>query len=395
MAIICNRLSNDLAYSWWVHRIAVKETGTNNLLYGGVKSNGDPRVFRWKLGNTEPTQIQNKVLYDAEEADDHNGISILSQVGKDLLVFWQRHGASPYINYWRAPEGTFDFGAKKRITFPANVTYAQQMTVGDKIILICRVGSSGWHYVVSEDWGLTWGAPQPFFDGSAFGGQIYVNTIPLENDPTKFHVTAYGHPTSSPLRDMVYFEFDILSGDITASGEVVANLYDPEFTALVPGDGELVWTPNVEVAGERVRMLDVGDKHGNPAVLFAKWNDATQTPQYYVAWRNEGVWENFKYQSSGGVFNDGGGRKYTYGMCFDRNNENKLYMCAKEGNTYKLKRYTVAADFTLSGETLLSDSTQYQLARPYAPFGREGVVYQVIISYPSFTNYQIELGYRK
>lgn len=395
MAIICNRLSNNLAYSWWVHKIAVREAGTDNLLYGGVKSDGDPRIFRWQPGDTEPADIENHILYDAQEADDHNGISILSQENKDLLVFWQRHGKSQFINYWRAPEGTFNFGTKKTITFPNNVTYCQQLVDGDKIILICRVGSSGWQYVISEDWGATWSEPAPFFDGSAFGGQIYVNTMAFENDPTKFHITAYGHPTSSPLRDVCYFEFDIVTGDFTAGGNVVANLYSSSNMPLTPGAGELVWTPNPNVAGEKVRMLDVGDKYGNPAVLLAKWNDNTQIPQYYVAWRDNGVWKNFKYQSSGGVFDDGGGRKYTYGMCFDRNNENKLYMIAKEdGTRYRIKRYDVAADFTISNEAILGDTTT-QLARPYAPHGREGVIYQVLETYNGFTDYLIELGYRK
>ena len=379
------KISQNLAYSWWVHNVATVEDGTDNILFGGVKSDGSPRVFRREPGE-DYTTIDNYTLYTAPEADDHNAPSLISKAGKPLLAFWQRHGMSTTLNYWSAPEGTFTFGAKKTITFPLNVTYCQSLVWDDNIYIFLRAGSEQWYYVRSTDWGMSWSTPVVFFSGVAETGQMYCRFKQHDNI-AQFAI--YGHPSTSPWRDIVYGEINLDNGDIMSNEEVVANL-DGTSLPLTPSMLEVVCTPSA-APGEKVRLLDVTRTSiGTPTILFARWNDANPIPVYYITQRGfyePEIWDEKRLMSAGGVFDDGSNRKYVYGAAFGTDT---LYVALKDTcGTYKIKQFAIDAWGGLYDERLIQSNSTYPLARPYVV--GDNVIWQELREYTDYRNYLIHL----
>lgn len=382
------KVSQDLIYSWWGHIISSVEPSSGEIIFAGVKDDGDPRIFRRDTGEDYATPPQNHILYTpAPEADDHNSVSHLAREGKDLIVFWQRHGQSDQLNYWKAPEGTFNFGSKQVIYFPGMVTYCELLDYEDTIYALCRIDADHWYFVKSTDWGDTWGEPVHFFDGSAEGGQMYCLAVPKEDDPTIVQLCFYGHPTSSPWRDVVYGEIDLATGDIDKFSGNVANM-DGANLPLIETSLDVAFTPDPLVAGQRVRLLDVAKKQGKNVIALARWNNVTTQAQYYFYIQDPtaGTWSTVSLISSGGTFNDGGGRKYVGGMAFDRSGLNKVYISYKDP-TWRIKKYQFDANFALGTNITLQSNADYPLVRPYAIRGQEACLWQELRTYTDFTNY--------
>lgn len=385
-------LSNHLAYSWWTNPVAIKEAGTNNILYTGIKDDGDPRIFRLKPTDPDnnPSAIQNHILFEAPELDDHNSPSIATSQGRDLIVFWQRHGASSQINYWKAPEGTFNFGAKQVIYFPGTVTYSQIAHYQNTIYVFTRVDAYFWYFVKSTDWGNTWSTPVKLFDGVAFGGQHYMLIKPFPSDPTKYQMVFYGHPTSSTWRDVTYGEFDITNGNITSPNGFTANLSGTNLP-IVNSSLSIAWTPP---AGDyKIRLFDVGIKHGKPVILGGRFNSVDLNATYRFIHLDSGnTWVETPLIRSNGAFDNGLGRMYAYGGCFDNNNSNKVYLAYKYNgaNHYQLDQYSVDASFGIHSQIVIQNDN-LQLVRPYGVYNDTAMIFQELYYYNSYTNFDIKL----
>jgi hypothetical protein len=382
------KVSQNLIWSWWIQPLAQIEPSTDAVIFSGVTSNGSPRVFRQHEGE-DYTSVEYHHLFDGIEADDHNAPSTLVASGKDVISFWARHGLSSTLNYWKAPEGTFNFGTKKTITFPAGVTYNQSITHGDTIYTFVRIGGSQWYYIKSDDWGDTWTTPAMFFDGSSIGGQHYCLFQSYDNDPTKYHVVVYGHPTSSTWRQAIHGTIDVTTGEISNFSGSVANL-DGTNLPITHGSLDVAYSPpSPNTRGERIRLFDVANKHGKNALLYGKWNDETSIPQYYVAVEDPstGEWTEKKYFTSGGVFDTGVGRQYTYGMSFDRNDDSFIYIAHKDKNEYRLERWRLTEDYGLYDKYIIQTNSTYPLARPIPVRGKDAVIWQELRKYNGFTDY--------
>lgn len=391
------KLTENCGYSWWSHPVALTKKNTNKILFGGVLDSGNPRAFSKKAWDTTVYDVSREDLMQGFEPDDHNSVVTISQNNRDLM-FWSRHGKDNKV-YMFERNANGVLSSLGGIDYPSTVTYVQVLEHGNRLLLLNRVSSNKWYYCVSDDAGESWGTPQVFFEDSTLqeSEQVYATTAPTNVDGI-YAMAIYGHPTSSAWREVVYTTLDV--GALTVQ-DTNNQSYDVTLNPINKNTLEVAYTPDSNKAGEKVRLLDVSKKHGHDIILLAKWNDNTQTPQYYIYYKDtltSGSWQSYKICSSGGVFDDGGGRKYTYGMCLDRDYRNPLkqdhhlYLIHKTGSSYYLKRYTLEPDMSLTDEKTLDTST-VTLARPYAPINADGVIYQVLNKYNNYTDYKIEIRY--
>lgn len=378
-------LSRNLIYSWWTHPIAVYKSSKTR--FGGVMhSDGDWRIFNATDSDTVDTPPQNSIIYQGLEPDDHNAPSRLEITGKDSVVCFTRHAASVYLNYMKAPENTTNYGTKQSISFPGNVTYSQILNQGgDKSVIFVRSGQS-WYYVVTENHFSTFTTPQAFMTPTT--GSIYLNFQESETTPGLYHIAGAPNPTSTSEHFIIYGTLDFSSGDVTDGTNTIANIYSP--SALPIDQTDLVDTNPVSSTSEKVRLLDVGDKFGISLIYYAKWDVLTNTPYYWQATLTAGVWVHASLGITAPIFKYTSSSTYVSGLALDRNGNDKIYICERSSGTSTVKKYPLvntAGVVTLGSSTTLSTSSKW-LVRPYPVRNANKVLFQELITYNSYSDYQ-------
>jgi len=378
--------SQNLAYSWWVHPRVCVEAGTGNILYGGVMTDGRPRIFRKEPADLSYSTVENKILLDPGDADDHNSVAIHSVAGKPLVAFWQRHGVSPYLNWWVAPEGTFNFGAKKRVTFPAGVTYCQVFHIeGDRSIVFVR--ADGWYFITTDDHFQTVSAPVKFIEGST--GRIYLHLQRSTANPDVLIFAGAQNPASNTGHYIVTGDINLVTGDVgDGSGGVAGNMWSEVNLPLTQTD--LFDIQPLVNSAERVRLLDIFEVHGETVIEYAKWGGGlvSQYFQAHLPTPGSAVKQPLGIMT-GDEFGPTAPRHYIAGTAIDRTNCDALYVAREAAGVSYLEKYPINTDFTLGVPELIQSNADYRLVRP-APFDG-GVMWQELRRYNSYVDYSIHV----
>lgn len=390
-ALSGQQISPNNAWSWWTDPKVV--TVGDDTYFTGLQAGGNWRVFQENDGTTTPVS-----LYATTEDDDHNAPSIVAESGKDTISFFTRHGESAFVNYMVAPDGTLNFGAKQKLTFSGNVTYSQPLTYEDTIVLLTRVGNCTWSYMVSTDWGATWGEEQALLDVCASESRAYLSATKIEGEDGKYHLGMYGYP-GDDIEDIWYGQLDLDTGDVTTYSSTVGNIYTPTALPLDNTNFDLVWTP-IGNDGQKVRLLDVGNKQGTNLVFYALWTNSVTIPEYYMSKQNPttGAWTKVKlFVSSGGWIGVGSSydaRKYVGGIALSKNGDNYVYMARKDNSTWKVERYSIdsSLDVTFSSTR---DTSTLPLVRVVTPQDGVGVSYLQAQTYNGFTDFLTYTYWRK
>lgn len=391
LSTVCTIGSNNLIWSWWVHPLACREAGTNNLLFAGVTTLGEPRIFRQAPGENYATGESFK-LPVTPDPDDHNSVSILSVAGKDLVAFWQRHGKSPYLNYWKLAEGEplADFEPKLKTTWDADVSYHQVLHLGGgRCVSLVREGAA-WSFKITDDWYATTSPSHLFLTG--IGGRIYLNMQP-SSTPGLYHFSGAQNPASNSGHYLIYGTVDWLSGEVTdGRGNVIGDVYTDSFVHT-----DFLDISPLAVSIERVRLLDIHEVNGVPVIAYAKWGysgSSTSLPnppaRYYLAAIGAGGNVAIKPTGiySGPDFSPTASRRYLAGVCFDRNGTG-LYVARRSGATSYLERYDIEADFTLAAVPHVLKTSANPLVRPVSVRDMPGVtLVQELFEYASYITYE-------
>lgn len=375
-AIAPIKISDNGIYTWWTHNLATKLN--NDILFSAIDDSGVARIY--KNGSFG----QSIVMDDNSYADDHNMSSILANPGKDLLAFYTVHGGRNYISYRRAPEGTLNFGRQKLIHFSSSPTYSQILNKGDTIIVFTRVGS-GWNYIISTDYGETWSDERIFINTGE--ERIYLLFTESEVSPGLYHFAGAQNPSSEPPYYIVYGNLELESGNVFGGNEIIGNIYSQEGLPILKSSLSSVYP--IENENKKIRLLDVGDKHGKTVIYYAKLDDGINY-SYYQAVRNQedGTWDNnFIGIYAGEKFHPTSLADYIGGMALDRNGNNWLYISNENNGTWYIKRYEINQDMTL-GESIVLAEGNYPLVRPYSVRGADSVIYQQLIKYNDCNDYR-------
>lgn len=373
------KISGNGGYSWWTRPIALQ--APTNLYFTAASNNSKWRVFQ----NSSATYDD---LDNAPEVDDHNAPSVVARSGKDRWAFATRHNASAVVNKFKASSG-INFTDEGNLTHPGDVTYSQICDYADKMIVLSRVSSNTWRFFRTTNWGSSWSSSRQLLGFSGHTGQLYMVTSPSASADT-YHVAAYGHPTGSNFHQIVYGRINVNSGNVSDGISTLANLDGTNLPIGVNDLDNIGCTTGTEV----VRMFDVGEAHGMPVILYAKWDDVNSVPAgYWMSYKDSSdVWHHVDLGILAGTPFWSPSR-YLAGMSIDKNGNNRLVLAREDSGTWYVEKYPILESsgvLSLDTPTLIDSSTGNMLVRPYMVEDGNSVIYQKILHYNDYTDYGME-----
>jgi hypothetical protein len=185
---------------------------------------------------------------------------------------------------------------------------------------------------------------------------------------------------------MVYGVINFNTGDVSNATGVIANLDGTGLPLTETSLDDIVPCTGTEVA----RLFDVGEAHGKPVVLYAKWDDAEEIEAtYYYAFKDdEGEWQHMATGIACGEPFYAPSRYYG-GMSIDKNGNNRLALSREEAGTWYIDSYDINSNLTLGSKTVIATNNTYPLVRPCFVEGGDSVVYQELKKYDHYTDYGI------
>jgi hypothetical protein len=377
-------------YSWWIQPLAVNDGAYTWI--GGVARMGTVRVARVHPSTGAVAMVEISRVNYPDRPDDHNAPALAFEPSRpNLVAFYTGHGYDNVMRYRTVDRSTLAVGPERQLRFSGNVTYAQVLRSGSRLVLFTRVGSSTWRYRVSDDFGTTWSHERMFMDARDYG-QVYVVAKPVTDDADNNVLAFYGHPVNSPYRDVEFARVRLGSGDVErADGQVVGNLYSAGGPAFRPGDLGAAITPS---GSYRVRLLDVSTINGRPAISYAVWPGDTGQAQYKVKMYRSGAWSTPAWSlASGDPFGHSPATHYVGGMMIGR--EDRLYTARKNNVTgawYVEQWQWSESQDTFVFERELARDPDRPLVRPYMPArnGQTEVIVQRLNRYDGSTSYDAD-----
>lgn len=372
------KISGNGGYSWWARPIAV--LGSTNFYFGAIANNDKRRVFQ----NSSSTYAD---LETMASHDDHNAPSVLVRSGKDKLVFGTSHGATQDVKIWRATGGLSTFTSDGSFSHPDyNITYVQACDYADKIAVFSRSEDYDWRFRRTTNWGSSWGDSRRLLHFVNYTGQKYMITSETSPGSGIYHIAAYGHPTGSDWRGMVYGRLNMNSGNVANASGTIANLDGTNLPLTESSLDDIVPTTGTEVA----RLFDVGTLHGNPAILYAKWDDTNSVPAgYWLAYRDSSlVWHHVDLNILAGAY-FWSPSKYLSGMSVSKNDVNQIATAREDNGTWYIETHDINSSYAITSTTVI-DSSDSMLVRPTYVERTNKLIYQKIIHYNDYSDYSLE-----
>jgi hypothetical protein len=281
----------DMLASWWAQPQAV--TISNKVYAGGSTSHGTTVVG--ELGGTG--QRYSMHWYDVP--DDHNTVSVFAPTNKPPVMFSFNHnGGEEFYYRFGQQYGVFvPFSTNKTKSAGVNIDYVQahKSPTGDVVFAFCRVQNTNWGVFVSTNFCTNFNTLQRWLDFGV-GNQGYMIARPLANGTLR--VAAYGHPTSSSIRDIRYCHIDTTNGNVLKlDGTVLANLLTASGLPLAFTNLDLVYNPP---AAEGTRLFDISDGP-NIEIAYATWTNTIST-KYRYALYNGASWVHKDIVAAGTQF---------------------------------------------------------------------------------------------
>ena len=376
-----SQISGNGGGTWWTHPQAIHD-GTN--LYFTATTNS----MLWRVFQNSSSTFA--LLDTGTEQDDHNAPSILARPGKDVLAFYTRHGKSNIVN-WASWDRTGSFASnwtdEGNLTFSNYVTYSQLLDFEDKIFLMCRSETGKWKYRTTLNWGTSWSSLHTFFDNS--GVNIYLLFTPSETEENVWHVAGAKNPASSTEHYIIYAKINVETNKVYNFAGEIGDIYTLDGIPFSKTDFDDIEAVSGTTA--KIRLLDVGDKHGKTVIYYARWGDVTS--QYYQAVQEtDGSWTHSALGiNTGALFTTAQdqAKHYIGGVALDRNNNNILYVSREASGTWYIDKHTVNSDMTLSSATNITSHATKKLIRPYAVRGHSSMIYQECQSYTDYNDFTI------
>jgi hypothetical protein len=352
-----NRVAGDLitlntngAWSWYMDERVIVDTVGGNLLAssvadasgtGAAARDGDIDIASYNLAGGP---VQNFVLHDNLQADDHNGAAILVRPDGRYLTAYTRHNSDKLTYYrvstnphdatsWR-PEQVFNWGTTPGSDFNATYSNLFYLEAEGRTYNFARANNRSPNMMISNDSGDSWSYGGKLFSTPVSVGYVngYLKYASNGVDRIDFIATEH-HPRD--FNNSIYHGY-IQGGKLHRSdGTVVdSNIFDnsaPNQTALTkifasdPENGSQVnsraWTTDLHV-----------DSDGNPYAIFTtRANDVPVNTNGYNDhrfWyaRYDGSQWNVHQIAKAGARLYGSEQDYTGLIALDPHDPNTLYM---------------------------------------------------------------------
>lgn len=353
----------DLAWCWWTRPRAVRLG--DDAWFAGLDTEGGIIAARMDLA-TRAVERQRLAQF---EDDDHNNPALVVDPNQPLVCFYSRHDAEEGMRYRisKRPLDLSEWEEERILPFSGSTTYAQVHVLGDELHLFTRLDGPRWAWIMSPDWGRTWGQPRDFvsFDTDWL---IYMPTAMLADGRT-LRIAVSGHPREAsrkPLHDVWACLLDLVTGEVTSTaGKRLGNLRTGEGLPINYDRLEVVAkTP----AGRTANLFDVSNGPIFEIGYTSKLKDdfSTRDAQYHVASLREGRWVVEHVASAGAKFGYIDAGFYVGGVAFpDRAAAGQVYVTREEAGLWHLQLYKRAGDGIWTGTDLVKPGPT-RLTRPWA-----------------------------
>lgn len=353
----------DLAWCWWTRPRAVRLD--NEAWFAGLDSQGGIIAARLNLS----TGAVERARLAQFEDDDHNNPALVVDPNRPLACFYSRHDAEEgmRVRLSKRPLDLSEWEAEGILPFAGSTTYAQVHALGDELHLFTRLDGPRWAWVMSPDWGRSWGAPRDLlsFDTDWL---IYMPMAMLADGRT-IRIAVSGHPRQAsqrPLHDVWACLLDLVTGEVTSTaGQRLGNLRTGEGLPISQDRLELVAkTP----ADRTANLFDVSNGPVFEIGYTTKIKDdfSTRDAKYHVASLIGGQWVNEEVCAAGAKFGYIDAGFYVGGVAFpDRAAAGQVYVTREDAGLWHLALYRRGTDGRWSGTDLVPPGPT-RLVRPWA-----------------------------
>ncbi|WP_308991146.1 BNR-4 repeat-containing protein [Mariniflexile litorale] len=389
--------TTDGTWCWFQDPRALYHKGIKEQTYTGwITSDGKIQVASYNHATGEIIQTTVK---DDFQIDDHNNPTFLVRDDGRIMVSYSGHFFGPMrVIVSENPEDITSFGAEA--TFGTSVTYANPYQIGSDIYMFYRDGSS-WHpsIAISNDGGLSWGAPQTLIKRDAAQKRPYVRYT--QDSQEGVHITfTTGHPRQEASNKIYYVYFKD-NKFYKADGTFIKD-YTGTASALDidAGEPEIVYNAS---SGKGWTWDIALDENENPVILYAAFPD-DYNHHYYYAKFDGSQWNNHHIVNSGKWFpqTPSGGSEpepnYSGGMSLDPNDVSTVYLSKQVNDVFEIYKYQTPDEGASWNTTAITENTPADIVnvRPVVPRNHQPGLFDVMWmrgKYITYQNYHTSIMY--
>ncbi|GJM29221.1 MAG: hypothetical protein DHS20C17_18560 [Cyclobacteriaceae bacterium] len=369
-------LIQDGAWCWFSDPRAVYHRGTKEQIYFGyINGSGDVCIGSKDL---ESEQLNQFVLHDTLEVDDHNVPSILVLPNGKLLAFYNEHNGNVYLRKSANSEDISSWEGSRivaRETEHYNYCYSNPVQLKEengRIYLIGRkVGptrsfDNWWQYMkYSDDEGQTWSDDIVLLDNEGRKNPPYLKVATDHQSRIDFLFTD-GHPkigSDVSVYHMYYDEgvFFQTNGDTLAGMDQlpipiasVNKLYDASETNI------------------RAWIWDIALISGHPVITYSRYPTEDDHIYHYAYWQN-GEWVDREVVNSGSwiaslrqgdVVREA---HYSGGIVLDQQDQRHIYLAREISGKFEIEHRQLLPDSQWTTSLITARSTANNV-RPYVVY---------------------------
>ncbi|MBD0831549.1 BNR-4 repeat-containing protein [Aestuariibaculum sediminum] len=390
-------LTEDGTWCWFQDPRAIYHKGQKEQTYSGwITHDGKIQVASY---NHETGEIIETTIKEDFQVDDHNNPTFLIRNDGRIMVCYSGHFFGPMrVLISEAPEDITSFGPES--TFGTSVTYANPYQIGSSIYMFYRDGST-WHpsIAISNDGGVTWGAPQTLIKRDANQKRPYVKYT--QDSQEGIHITfTTGHPRQEAANKIYYVYFKD-NKFYKADGTFIKD-YTGTASALDidAGEPEVVY----DASQGKGWTWDIAlDENEDPVILYAAFPDDYNHHYYYATWDGT-QWNNRHIVNSGRWFPQTPSGQtepepnYSGGLSVDPNDVSTVYLSKQVDGVFEIYKYqTPDAGITWTSEAITQNTPSNMInVRPVVPRHHKSGYFDVMWmrgTYVTYQNYYTSIMY--
>ena len=395
-------LIQDGAWCWFSDPRAVYHHGTREQIYFGyINSSGDVCIGSKDL---ESEQLNQFVLHDTLEIDDHNVPSILVLPSGKLMAFYNEHNGNVYLRKSANSEDISSWDGSQivaRETEQYNYCYTNPVQLKEengRIYLIGRkVGptrsfDNWWQYMkYSDDEGQTWSDDIVLLDNEGRKNPPYLKVATDHLSRIDFLFTD-GHPkigSDVSVYHMYYDEgvFFQTNGDTLAGMDQlpipiasVNKLYDASETNI------------------RAWIWDIALDRGHPVITYSRYPTEDDHIYHFAYWQNN-EWVDREVVNSGSwmaslrqgdVVREA---HYSGGIVLDQQDPRHTYLAREINGKFEIEHYQLLPDGQWT-TSLITAGSSVNNVRPYVVYNTPpGYAIMLWMSgvYRHYTEYETDI----
>ena len=401
--------TEDGAWCWFSDPRAVFYEGEHARTYAGwIDQFGNVTVGYY---DHDTQEMQQHVLHEELEVDDHDNPSLLVDNDGKLMVFYSKHSRSEPIYLMRAkqPESISEWEPRQELVLNDTVAYAefsntytyvnifQLSEEENRLYLFWRGADFKPNVATSDNNGTTWSKGKILI----LPERVYRNRRPYlkasSNRRDRIHLAfTDGHPNKEPTNSIYYLGYRD-GAFFKANGEKVADFTNIPVT---PTASDMVY--DATETQEKAWVWDVAENEdGQPIISYVRFPDDSTHVYYYAAWNGE-KWQNHKITEGGSWFPqtpEGVEERepnYSGGVVLDHQNPSTVYLSREKKGVFEIERWTTNDQGQTWNSEAITQNSKLDNIRPfvvrnYKPEHDLRVLWMNIKHYQHYTDYEASI----